>query len=248
MGNKQQKEDPQISKEKSTLDKIKMLYKKENKRAEMDDLDSPECSENLGSNGSKKARLDLGTAEIVTKLDVIEVEPKKQVESLNKSPAKKPKKKLRSEVKFKMNSGKRSPVPKLDVKKGSPVPKLDDKKGSPVPVLRTENGSPSQVPDAGNGSTTPNPGTNIRSPVPIIGTDRGSPELVLEVKLKSPDPALEVSEELQNLPVPALDAENGQSGSDFESKSKSKFNVSNKLISDRFDSGTLSPSLKPVKI
>ena len=254
MGNKQQKEDPLVSKEKSTLDKIRLLYKKENKRAEIEVLDMSENTENLGCIGSKKARLDsqaikspeksnnLGTAEMGTQLDVIDVD------SMKRSPSKKPKKKLRSEVKFKVNSGKRSPVPKLEVKKGSPVPKLEVENGSPVPVLGTENESPSQVSDTGIGSATPNSGTNFGSPVPISGADKGLPEPELGDSLRYPDPVLEINGGLQDIPVPIADAENGPINPDFEAKSKSVASIPNRLSSELPNSGVLSPSLKPVRI
>ena len=254
MGNKQQKEDPLVSKEKSTLDKIRLLYKKENKRAEIEVLDMSENTENLGCIGSKKARLDsqaikspeksnnLGTAEMGTQLDVIDVD------SMKRSPSKKPKKKLRSEVKFKVNSGKRSPVPKLEVKKGSPAPKLEVENGSPVPVLGTENESPSQVTDTGIGSATPNSGTNFGSPVPISGADKGLPEPELGDSLRYPDPVLEINGGLQDIPVPIADAENGPINPDFEAKSKSVASIPNRLSSELPNSGVLSPSLKPVRI
>ena len=114
--------------------------------------------------------------------------------------------------------------------------------------LGTENRSPGRVSDIGIGSTTPNQGTNIRSPFPISGADRGSPEPEIRGNLRSPDPELEVNKELQDLPVQSLDAENGPPDPDFEATSKSNTSINNRLFSDKFDSGVLSPSLKPVRI
>ena len=167
-GNKDPKEDPKVTKEKSVIEQIKLMYKKENKREAKPDLQSPR----------KKSRIEV---EILEEVALIEPQKSTEISDQNSrvlvsnlrsvfekhSPVKfkKVKKVPRSKVKLKLSPKFKSPVKKIDAQKrsispeliagirspeqdqstiiGSPVPKLGTETGSPDPKLGTKNGSPS---------------------------------------------------------------------------------------------------------
>ena len=137
-----------ISKEKSTIEKIKMLYKKENKRPNNND------NENVGQQSKKCKKLRLEVAEPTAGNST------SQIRKL--SPVVKVKKVQRKTVSVKTNNLKPkrsqeiSPLkpeinrksPKIGAQKWSPDPKLDTEKVSPVPKVGTEIGSPSTKPSS----------------------------------------------------------------------------------------------------
>ena len=147
MGNKQKDEDPMITKEKSTIEKIKLLYKKENKR--------PMNNKETMVIERKKMRLelpDLPESEVICpnlernlspavktkKVQRKTVSLKTNQLKLRKCPEVSPLKPERNQKSPKIGAQKRSPTPKLDAEKVSPVPKRGTKMGSPGKELSSK--------------------------------------------------------------------------------------------------------------
>ena len=169
LGNNKNQEDPLITKEKSTLEKIKMLYKSENKRTEI---------ETHSEIPNKRARIedqiiegdyenDGQTNQEIETLSLVSPnfnhsnKKSKNKDNSNlgtaskvaKSIVPKVKKVPRKKIKLKLSPVKKSSVPKLGTEKRSPAPILATEKRSTNPILAAENGSPDPKLDAENGST-----------------------------------------------------------------------------------------------
>ena len=176
MGDKAQKEDPMVTKEKSTVEKIKLIYKLENKReAKMDNqvpkkrakleteisTDKPQNSPILAKNVDSVENKSLKPNQVTQLMGIFEGNIEKESRNTCKvsSPLKQ-KKVQRSKVSLKVspikkspvfkkvNTEKRSPSPDFVSKTGSPNPNQDTDIGAPIPNLDVENGSP--VPKMGN--------------------------------------------------------------------------------------------------
>ena len=167
LGNKKS-EDPMISKEKSTLEKIKLLYKSENKRSEIEasvvvpskraKFEAQNSDETEDRNGSPNSddvitentelvspsfyRSNLSRKNEKLYNGAQNTTSKENELNLKLKDTIKRNKVPRDKIRLKVSPEKRSPIPKLGAKKKSPVPILVAKNESPDLKLGTKKLSP----------------------------------------------------------------------------------------------------------
>ena len=178
-GNKDPKEDPKVAQEKSVIEQIKLMYKKENKREAKTDLQSPRKKSKIEveildapkePQNSTEVQ-DQNSRSLVSDLKCVF---EKQINVRSKPSPMKVKKVPRSKVKLKLSPKVKSPVKKLGAQKRSMSPELSTEIGSPEQDQSTIIGSPAPELGIETGSPDPKLCNNIGSPSPIQGAERGS--------------------------------------------------------------------------